>query len=145
MAEQTSPEPAPPVDVAAVLAEIRAEVRARRASLPPEAPLEPALPDIDLRRLLSEVEATRVVSVHWPLGGTTLLQRGMALINKVVRRYLRWYINPIAEQQNAANDAIVRTLHGLVSTVEEQQAEIARLRAQMARLSPQPTSGATHE
>jgi hypothetical protein len=51
----------PPVDVAAVLAEIREGVRQRRATLPPDAPLEPALSDIDLRRLLAEVEATRVV------------------------------------------------------------------------------------
>lgn len=130
----TSDPQAAPVDVAAVLADIRAEVKARRASQPAGEPEEPALPDIDLRRLLSELEATRVVSVHWPLQGETLPQRIIAMVNKVVRRYLRWYINPIAEQQNAANDSVVRTLHGLVATVEEQQAEIARLRARMARL-----------
>ena len=124
----------PPVDVAAVLAEIREGVRQRRASLPPDAPLEPALSDIDLRRLLAEVEATRVVSVHWPLQGQTLPQKLIAAVNKVVRRYLRWYINPIAEQQNNANDAIVRTLHGLVTTIEEQQAELARLRARVVLL-----------
>ncbi len=124
----------PPVDVAAVLAEIRASVEQRRASMPAALTDEPALSDIDLRRLLSEVEATRVVSVHWPLQGETALQRVIALINKVVRRYLRWYINPIAEQQNAANDAIVRALHGLVTTVEEQQALIARLRARIVHL-----------
>jgi hypothetical protein len=127
-----------PVDVGAVLAEIRAGVKARRASLEPLEPEEPALPDIDLRRLLTEVEATRVVSVHWPLQGETLPQRVIAMVNKVVRRYLRWYINPIAEQQNAANDSIVRTLHGLVSTVEEQQAEIARLRARVVQLEGRP-------
>lgn len=130
----------PPVDVAAVLAEIREGVKARRATLAPNEPAEPALPDIDLRRLLTEVEATRVVSVHWPLQGETLIQRMIAFVNKLVRRYLRWYINPIAEQQNAANDAIVRTLHGLVSTVEEQQAEIARLRARVVGLEGQLAS-----
>ncbi|HYF64642.1 MAG TPA: hypothetical protein VD886_17590 [Herpetosiphonaceae bacterium] len=129
-----SESPQPPVDVAAVLAEIREGVRQRRATLPPDAPLEPALSDIDLRRLLAEVEATRVVSVHWPLQGQTLPQKIIAAVNKVVRRYLRWYINPIAEQQNNANDAIVRTLHGLVTTIEEQQAELARLRARVVLL-----------
>lgn len=125
---------AQPVDVAKVLAEVRAAVEARRASLAPDAAEPPALADIDLRRLLSEVEATRVVSAHWPLHAENPIQRVIVLINKVVRRYLRWYINPIAEQQNAANDAIVRTLHGLVATVEEQQALIARLRARVAQL-----------
>lgn len=123
-----------PIDVAAVLAEIRDGVQQRRATLPPDVPLEPALSDVDLRRLLAEVEATRVVSVHWPLQGQTLPQKIMAAVNKVVRRYLRWYINPIAEQQNNANDAIVRTLHGLVTTIEEQHAEIARLRARLVQL-----------
>jgi hypothetical protein len=75
-----------------------------------------------------------VVSVHWPLQGQTLPQKLIAAVNKVVRRYLRWYINPIAEQQNNANDAIVRTLHGLVTTIEEQQAELARLRARVVLL-----------
>ena len=124
----------PPVDVAAVLAEIRAGVRQRRASLAPDAPFEPALSDVDLRRLLAEVEATRVVSVHWPLQGQTFFQKIIATVNKVVRRYLRWYINPIAEQQNNANDAVVRTLHGLVTTIEEQQAAIAHLRARLVQL-----------
>lgn len=122
------------IDVGAVLAEIREGVRQRRATLSPDAPYEPALSDVELRRLLAEVEATRVVSVHWPLHGETLPQKAIAGVNKVVRRYLRWYINPIAEQQNAANDAIVRTLHGLVTTIEEQRAEIAHLRALIARL-----------
>jgi hypothetical protein len=123
-----------PLDVAAVLAEIREGVKQRRATLPPDVPLEPALSDVDLRRLLAEVEATRVVSVHWPLQGQTFPQKIIAMLNKAVRRYLRWYINPIAEQQNNANDAIVRTLHGLVTTLEEQHAEIARLRARVVQL-----------
>lgn len=131
----------PPIDVAAVLAEIREGVKQRRATLPPGAPLEPALSDVDLRRLLAEVEATRVVSVHWPLQGQTLLQKAVAFVNKIVRRYLRWYINPIAEQQNNANDAIVRTLHGLVTTIEEQQAELAHLRARMVQLETGSTPG----
>lgn len=124
----------PPVDVAAILAEIRDQVRREQALQPADAPLAPALSDVDLRKLLAEVEATRVVSVHWPLEGQTFIQRIVAMVNRVVRRYLRWYINPIAEQQNAANDAIVRTLHGLVTTIEEQQATIAHLRARLARL-----------
>ncbi|MBA3470522.1 MAG: hypothetical protein H0T53_12860 [Herpetosiphonaceae bacterium] len=127
-----------PIDVAAVLAEIRDGVKQRRATLPPDVPLEPAMSDVDLRRLLAEVEATRVVSVHWPLQGQTLPQKIMAAVNKLVRRYLRWYINPIAEQQNNANDAIVRTLHGLVTTIEEQHAEIARLRARVVQLEAGP-------
>jgi hypothetical protein len=64
----------------------------------------------DLVRSLDEIELYRVVSAHWPLLGATLPQRAIALINKLVRRYLRWYINPIVDQQNAYNDAVARTL-----------------------------------
>ncbi|XSG77065.1 hypothetical protein ACP8Y2_08645 [Herpetosiphon llansteffanensis] len=129
MAEQPAP-----IDVGAILAEIRDGIRQRRAPGLSDQANEPRLSDVDLKRLLAEVEATRVVSVHWPLHGETLPQKIIATLNKVVRRYLRWYINPIAEQQNAANDAIVRTLHGVVTTIDEQRAEIALLRARVVEL-----------
>jgi hypothetical protein len=100
----------PPIDVAAILAEIRDQVRREQALQPADAPLAPALSDVDLRKLLAEVEATRVVSVHWPLEGQTFVQRIMAMVNRVVR------------------------LHGLVTTIEEQQAVIAHLRARVTQL-----------
>ncbi len=95
------------IDVASILEGLRAEVRARRLAQgqAEEGPLER-----DLRRSLDEIELHRVVSAHWPLLGKTLPQRVIALINKLVRRYLRWYINPIVEQQNAYNDAVARAL-----------------------------------
>ena len=93
------------IDVAGILEGLRAEVRARRLAQgqAEEQPLER-----DLRRSLDEIELHRVISAHWPLLGKTVPQRIIALINKLVRRYLRWYINPIVEQQNAYNDAVAR-------------------------------------
>jgi predicted nucleic acid-binding protein len=97
----------PPLDVGAILEALRAHVREQRLvqSRAMPSPLER-----DLLRSLDEIELYRVVSAHWPLLGATLPQRAIALINKLVRRYLRWYINPIVEQQNAYNDAVARTL-----------------------------------
>src|SRR6266511_2147016 len=94
-------------DVAAILGELRNEVRARRMAMSQSeiSPLER-----DLERSLDEIELYRVVSAHWPLIGKTIPQRAAALVNKLVRRYLRGYINPIVEQQNAYNDAVARTL-----------------------------------
>src|SRR5437016_1409983 len=91
------------IDVAGILEELRAEVRARRMAQgqAEEVPLAR-----DLRRSLDEIELYRVVSAHWSLLGKTVPQRVVALVNKLVRRYLRWYINPIVEQQNAYNDAV---------------------------------------
>ena len=111
-------------DVAGILEELRAEVRARRLAQgqAEEGPLER-----DLRRSLDEIELHRVVSAHWPLLGKTVPQRVVALINKLVRRYLRWYINPIVEQQNAYNDAVARALRLLAEAYGDLGEQIAEV------------------
>ena len=76
-------------------------VRARAAAEP-----RARFPDLELRALAPQLRLRQAVNAHWPLPATTLPQRAIALANKLVRRYLRWYINPIVEQQNAANAAI---------------------------------------
>ena len=118
MPDQT---PAPPADVGALLEALRAEVRARRLSQPasPAGPLER-----ELQRSLDEIELHRVVSAHWPLTGRTLPQKAVALVNKLVRRGLRWYINPIVEQQNAYNDAVARALRLLADAYTELAGQI---------------------
>ncbi len=103
-------------DVGAILEGLRAEVRARRLA---QGRSEPGPVERDLRRSLDEIELYRVVSAHWPLLGKTLPQRAIALLNKLVRRYLRWYINPIVEQQNAYNDAVARALRLLAEAYAE--------------------------
>jgi len=98
---------AQPLDVGTILETLRAHVREQRLA---QGRAMPSPLERDLLRSLDEIELYRVVSAHWPLLGATLSQRVLALINKLVRRYLRWYINPIVEQQNAYNDAVARTL-----------------------------------
>jgi hypothetical protein len=110
------------IDVASILEGLRAEVRARRQAQgqAEEGPLER-----DLRRSLDEIELHRVISAHWPLLGKTMPQRVVALVNKLVRRYLRWYINPIVEQQNAYNDAVARALRLLAEAYGDLGEQIA--------------------
>lgn len=112
-------------DVAAILEQLRAEVRAQSAARQPigDDALQRAL-----QRSLDDLEISRVVSAHWPLTGRTLPQKAMALINKVVRRYLRWYINPIVEQQNAFNNAAARTLRLLAEAYQELAHQVAEQR-----------------
>jgi hypothetical protein len=92
---------------------------------------EPAvhLPDIALRASESQLRLREHVNAHWPLGGASPLQRAVAMVNKLVRRYLRWYINPIVEQQNAANVAITVALLRVIALDAERRAEMAALRA----------------
>jgi hypothetical protein len=114
-------------DVAAILNELRNEVRARRIALG-QSELSPL--ERDLQRSLDEIELYRVVSAHWPLIGKTLPQRAITLVNKLVRRYLRWYINPIVEQQNAYNDAVARTLRLLADAYVDLGEQIMENKAQ---------------
>ncbi|MGQ9549209.1 MAG: hypothetical protein ACUVSY_12040 [Roseiflexus sp.] len=113
-------------EVAAILEQLRTAIRAQRATRRQsiDDPLRRAL-----QRSLDDIEITRVVSAHWPLTGRTLPQKAMALINKVVRRYLRWYINPIVEQQNAFNDAAARTLRLLAEAYQELADQVAEQQA----------------
>jgi hypothetical protein len=110
------------IDVASILEELRAQVRARRMA---QGQVEEGPLERDLRRSLDEIELHRVISAHWPLLGKTVPQRIVALINKLVRRYLRWYINPIVEQQNAYNDAVARALRLLAEAYSELGQQIA--------------------
>ncbi|MBM4412159.1 MAG: hypothetical protein FJ040_01740 [Chloroflexi bacterium] len=73
-----------------------------------------------LHEALHELELTRVISAHWPIEGNGIIGRVVALLQKVTRRLLRWYINPIVEQQNSYNDAVLRALRLLVDSYQEQ-------------------------
>jgi len=90
-------------------------------------------PDLELRALEPQLGLREHVSAHWPLPATTLPQRAIALANKLVRRYLRWYINPIVEQQNAANAATTVALLALIRLDAERRAQVASLRAAKAK------------
>ncbi len=130
----TEPQPASPPaaqdEVAAILEALREQVRAARASQS-DAEEDTALGAIEreLRHCAEQLEITRVVSAHWPLEGRGLYERALNLVHKLVRRYLRWYINPIVEQQNAFNDAAARALRLLIESNGELRAQLAALRA----------------
>ncbi len=80
---------------------------------------------------LDEVHATASVKTHWPIAWPTwpkgIWPKIVALAQKVTRRLLRWYTNPIVEQQNRFNSAVVQAL-------DEIWWEISHLRKQLARL-----------
>lgn len=107
------------IDVAALLADLqqRIQTNARSAEDAHE------LTSVELRALqeaLHELELTRVISAHWPIEGHGIVGRVIAVIQKITRRLLRWYINPIVEQQNAYNDAVLRALRLLIDAYQEQ-------------------------
>lgn len=104
-------------EAAAALEGIRAAVRQRQGytaagQVPPLGARSPVAEAADLAR----------VSAHLPVTWETpVLGRGLALAKRATRIALRWYINPIVEQQNAFNDAVVRALAELESRQHELQ------------------------
>jgi hypothetical protein len=127
-------------EVAQILEQLRAAIRAQRLTTGSDT-LSPT--ERDLRRSLDELELYRVVSAHWPLKARTPLERPLILINKVVRRLLRWYINPIVEQQNAYNDAVARSLRILADAYNElaEQSRLATQAPPAAPPAPTPAQG----
>ena len=140
MAETTEQPAISQADIAAILAALRSEVRAQRIA---QGQLEPAPLERDLQRSLDEIELYRVISAHWPLIGKTIPQRAIALVNKVVRRYLRWYINPIVEQQNAYNDAVARALRLLADAYVDLGEQLAAARDAGGDSTPTSAAPAT--
>jgi hypothetical protein len=114
-------------EVEATLAEIRRRVRARHG-LPPDGPDgEPG----DGRSVLTAAMDAAHISAHFPiLWEVPVAGRALALGKRVARLLLRWYINPIVDQQNDFNAATVRALNELAAEQERLRAEIERLNAE---------------
>ena len=116
-------------EVEATLAEIRRRVRARHG-LPPDGPDdEPAGLDQARSALTAAMDAAHI-SAHFPiLWDVPVAGRALALTKRVVRLLLRWYINPIVDQQNDFNAAVVRALNELAANQERLRLEIEQLKA----------------
>ncbi len=106
-------------EVESTLLAIKQRVRARQG-LAVDGPDEPPA---EARSALTEAMEAAHISAHTPiLWDLPVVGRGIALTKRTVRLLLRWYINPIVDQQNDFNAAVVRALSDLA-------AENARLRA----------------
>lgn len=120
----------PSFDVGAILSQLRAEVRAAHGLLEDGTTHQLALgADMDeLRESVAEVEALRAVSVHWPLEWQTSRERVLVFAQRVIRRALRFYLEPIVQQQNNYNAAVSRALNLLLQSQEALVADLAQLR-----------------
>lgn len=105
------------------------------AELPPEDTQAPANAGDRLRaKWREEAERWAPVSAHLLLTGNGRLGTALGASRKAVRVLLRWYINPIVEQQNHFNAALL-SLDALNRAREQELVrEIAELRARVAEL-----------
>ena len=123
-------------DVAATLAELREQVRERRERLSVGDPNDPHAPNLAaLRRSADAVNDTWFVSAHLPITwDVPVAGRLGSYIKRVVRILLRWYINPIVEQQNRFNSATARAIVEITAYQERLTREWQTLEERVERL-----------
>jgi hypothetical protein len=123
-------------DVAATLAELREQVRERRARLSIGDPDDPHAPNLAaLRRSADAVNDTWFVSAHLPVTwDLPVVGRLGSYTKRLVRILLRWYINPIVEQQNRFNSATARALVEITAYQERLTREWQILEERVERL-----------
>ena len=115
-------------EIEATLADIRRRVRARHG-LSPDAPDGETGDPADARSALTEAMDAAHISAHFPiLWDVPVVGRAVSLTKRVVRLLLRWYINPIVDQQNDFNAAVVRALNELAANQERLRLELERMR-----------------
>ena len=114
-----------PASVDRIMADLRREVQKYALVDEPSAQSEGEAGSIALLR------RTQWVSSHLPLGWPVMTgnpwQRGILYTKKVVRRLLRWYINPIVDQQNQYNKAatdLIADQHKKLVAMQERFAEL---------------------
>lgn len=126
----------PDPDVATLLAGLREEIRRRSAGLAGMDPNDPhAVSLAELRRSVEAVNDNWFVSAHLPITwDVRIAGRMLAYTKRLVRLLLRWYINPIVEQQNRFNSAATRAITVMAAYHERMTRELALLEEQVARL-----------
>lgn len=86
---------------------------------------EADIPTTTQSSALEDAARLATVNAHWGIvSDIPAVGRIIVLGKRAIRIGLRWYVNPIVEQQNAFNDASMRALYEL-------QAENDRLRAEL--------------
>lgn len=116
------------------LRQIIDEARHRHASNLSGADIPPASAAAlyDLQR---HMVVEKHLGINWPPG---LLPKAIALYHKIMRRLLRWYIDPLVSQQNQFNAAALRAVQSILGDLQdvraEQQARLSTLSEQLATL-----------
>ncbi|NLV73935.1 MAG: methyltransferase domain-containing protein [Chloroflexi bacterium] len=105
----------PEPDDETILANLQAQIRQHQ-------PDQSAAEASPISRALNRVRQTQWVNPHLPLGWPEM-PKGLwpklrTIGQKVVRRLLRWYINPLVEQQNNFNASIVAMLTALADEAQ---------------------------
>jgi hypothetical protein len=113
------------VDVAALFEALREEVR--RSGADPAGAADPA----DRRVARDEAERLWPVSAERPLRLRPGVRGGIGTpVKAVLRKLMRWYVEPLAYDQRSFNAAALRLIDDLQEQVDRLQVEVEALRAE---------------
>ena len=117
-------------DVAALFARLKEEVRGSGRRLQDD----PAQTRIRLS-VRDQAERLWPVSAERPLTSSNAL-RGGALrpVKQVLRRLMRWYVEPLAADQRAFNDAVLKLIDDLEDRVDRSLEALRTLEARIEKL-----------
>lgn len=103
---------------------LKVAIRARRGLSDVDAPASETG-----RVRLEEAARLAAVTAHWGIAtDIPVITRMVVYWRRGMRLILRWYINPIVEQQNAYNQSVLNALRDLRAENDALHDEIARLR-----------------
>jgi hypothetical protein len=130
-----------PASIQQIVAELQTEVRRYQ----PDSPAEPGAAEARApggdgagdSDALARVRLYQHVNSHLPIGWPDMppgiLPKLRAYAQKIVRRLLRWYINPLVDQQNLFNTAVTEALSGLSLRMERQEQLLRELQRKIER------------
>ena len=127
--------------------QIEAILQQVRASSPATSPVRSAIFQ-KMRQSATVNSRWHIAWPHWPPG---LRAKAIAALQKITRRLLQWYIDPIVEQQNQFNQTVINAVQLLADDIATlqiscypattvQQAQIDQIQRQLDALSEQMQS-----
>jgi 2-polyprenyl-3-methyl-5-hydroxy-6-metoxy-1,4-benzoquinol methylase len=119
-----SEQPADSSDIQTILANLQEEIRQHRLVLGELGAVERPDP---LAKVRKHAWVNSHLPIGWPVMPRGIIARIRAYSQKIVRRLLRWYINPIVDQQNAYNAAVTEALAQAFAKIEEQAQHLREL------------------
>jgi hypothetical protein len=130
-------------NTAKVLNDLREQIRQRRAHLTINDPDDPhALSLSELRRSVEAVNELWYVSAHLPITwDVRIFGRALAYTKRLTRLLLRWYINPIVEQQNRFNSSVARAITVMNAYQERMTRDWVLLEERVAKLEEEARGG----
>lgn len=116
-------------EIAGVLRQLKQEIRKQHLQGEMQTALA-VVTTLTQARAVSQVNPHQPIAwPHWPKG---LWPKIVALMQKIVRRLLRWYIDPLIAEQNRFNAAVVTALEALAQENTRLREELRMFEARQA-------------